>query len=285
MSRQSRNGQAGCFIIDLNTQFDYLDTSGALPVANLDELLPKLRRIMVWARGNRIPVISSIEAHRPDETGYGTFVHCVEGTDGQQKLPFTLLHRRILVEVDNTLSLPWENLGRYRQVIFRKRTHDFFSNPKVDRMLSELAAREYIIIGVGVEQSIKTLVLGLLSRRKRVTVIADACGYWNPGDCYLSLRQIEAKGARVIMVDQLDEIQIPPFGRFARVQVKDRRRRRARRNTLGPLGTQPIYQPGDNGSKTTGAKRITGAAHLSANPQLPNDPDKPPTDPSLPPQA
>ena len=96
-------------------------------------------------------------------------------------------------------------LRRYQQLIFRKRTKDFMSNPKAERLLTEMKATEFIIVGVGTEYGVKALTLGLIARQKRVAVVPDACGYWSKADADLALCQIEAKGAVLLSTAELME--------------------------------------------------------------------------------
>jgi nicotinamidase-related amidase len=193
-----------CVAVDLNTQRDFCAGDGAFPVANLTELIPALRRVVAWVKRNQVPTIASIESHREWElSDSGNPIHCVDGSDGQEKLDFTVLANRTYVRSDNTLTLPIDLFMQYQQVVFWKRADDLLTNPKADRMLTQLPVREYILFGVGVETSIKALALALLTRGKRATVVADAGGYWSRGTADLALRQIAAKGARLTTVDEL----------------------------------------------------------------------------------
>lgn len=189
-------------LVDLSTQHDFLDANGAVPVRNRQTLLPYLRQLMTFARTARIPIISSMDAHREHDLFDGMARHCVDGTVGQNKLAFTLLSPRILIEANNCYDLPYNIMSRYRQVLFRKRDRDFFGNPKADRLLTELEPGEYVIFGVGLEQGVKAAALGLLARHKKVAVIADACGYWSEAEADLSIRQMHAKGIRITTLEQ-----------------------------------------------------------------------------------
>jgi nicotinamidase-related amidase len=120
-----------------------------------------------------------------------------------------------MVETDNYLSLPPDLVANHRQIIFRKRTRDVLSNPKADRFLTQAVADNFIIFGVGLERALKSLALGLLARSKPVTVISDACGHWSAADGDLSLRQLAAKGVRLVTIEQL--VNEPPPQRVRRV--------------------------------------------------------------------
>lgn len=190
-------------LIDICTQRDFLEPGAILQVANLKSLVPNLRAVFEWAQEKGLQVVSSVESHRLSEPLSGFPLHCIDGTVGQKKISFTRLEPRIVVETDNYLSLPPELETRYRQVIFRKRTRDVLGNPKADRFLTQHEADEFIIFGVGMERAIKALALGLQARHKNVTIISDACGYWSAGDAELSLRQLEAKGIKLVTTQEI----------------------------------------------------------------------------------
>lgn len=200
-----RNGRAfECVVVDINTQRDFCEPGGAFPVTHLRDLIPQFRHVIAWTKRNYAPIVSTIESHRPYElSDSGYPIHCVDGSIGQHKLDFTIFPLHAWVETDNTLSVPLDLFGQYQQIFFRKRTDDLLGNPKAERLLSQLPVREYILFGTGVECSVKALALGLLTRGKPVSVVVDACGYWNRATAELALRKISAKGARLVTVCEL----------------------------------------------------------------------------------
>lgn len=193
-----------CVVVDIATQRDFCDSAGALPVSNIDTLIPALRRVIAWTKRNHAALVSAIDTHRQWELNPdGRPLHCVDGTLGQKKLEFTVLPSRIRIEPDNTLAIPTDLFRFYQQVVFPKRTDDLLANPKADRLLTHLPTREFIIFGNGTEGAVKSLALGLLARGKQVSVVIDACGHWNKALAELAVRQMMAKGAHIITVDEL----------------------------------------------------------------------------------
>lgn len=201
-------------LVDICTQRDFLDPGAILQVANREALIPQLEQVFAWVRRARVGVFSSVESHRPSEPLAGFPLHCIDGTPGQEKVAFTRVQPWILVEVDNTLALPPNLREEYHQLIFRKRAREVLSNPKADRFLTQLDAEEFIILGVGLETSIKTLALGLLARHKRVTVVVDACGFWSAADSDLAARQLAAKGIRIVTAEELTAPPAEPAARL-----------------------------------------------------------------------
>ena len=182
-------------LIDVDTQYDLIYAEQD----NHPDLLRRFRRLIAWARVNRIPVISTALARRSADVVplSGKTLLCVEETPGQRKIPHTLLPRRIMFGPENRLDLPRHILRDYQQVIFQKRTMDPFEQPRADRLLSGLQADEIIVFGMGVDRAVKATVLGLLGRRKPVAVVEDAIDIDLRREAKLALRQMEAKGARM----------------------------------------------------------------------------------------
>jgi nicotinamidase-related amidase len=157
---------------------------------------------MAWARRRGVPIISTAEVH-PDNNGEIEIGYCIDGTDGQKKIRYTLFNNRVSFAADGNTDLPRDMLRRYRQVILHKRCVDPFNEPRIDRLLSEVRANEFIVIGTSLEGAVEATVLGLLQRGKKVTIIVDAVGSHNKREAKLALRKMETKGAKVIETRKL----------------------------------------------------------------------------------
>jgi nicotinamidase-related amidase len=185
-------------IIDVNTQKDFFLDNGKARVGNRRRILSHIRRVMALARAKKIPVISISEVRPENNGGY-----CTDGTEGAQKIRYTLLSSRASFAADNNTDLPVDVLRRYRQIILHKRCEDPFEEPRIDRLLSEIRANEFVLIGASVEGAIEATALGLLQRGKKVSVIIDAIGAQDKQKARHSLRKIAAKGARLIETKKL----------------------------------------------------------------------------------
>ncbi|MBW8040160.1 MAG: cysteine hydrolase [Planctomycetes bacterium] len=189
-------------LIDINTQRDFLLADGKVCIGNHRRVLAHIRRMMAWARCNTIPVISTVEVYPETNSEFGPG-YCIDGTEGQKKIPYTLLSNRISFPADGSTDLPRDILRRYRQIILHKRSTDPFKEPRIDRLLSEVRANEFVLVGASAEGAVMAMALGLLQRDKRVTVVVDAVGSQNRKEARLALRKIEAKGARLIETKKL----------------------------------------------------------------------------------
>jgi len=184
-------------LIDIDTQRDFLTAGGKACIRNHRRILAHIRRVMAWARSRNIPVISTCEVY-PNNNNNHANNHCIDGTEGQKKIRYTLLSNKVSFAADGNTDLPRDMLRQYKQIILYKRCVDPFDEPRIDRLLSEVRAGEFIIIGVGTEGAVMATALGLLQRDKNVTVVVDAVGSHDKKESQMALRKMEAKGARLI---------------------------------------------------------------------------------------
>ncbi len=199
MIRQLFRARRRQIIIDINTQKDFLLADGKVCIRNHRRVLSHIRRIMAWARRRNVPIISACEVY-PNNNG-GTY--CIDGTEGQKKIRYTILNKRISFPADGKTDLPDNLLREYRQVILHNRSIDPFDEPHIERLLSEVRAGEFIIIGASAEGAVQATVLGLLQRGKRVTVVTDAVGSHNKKQSDFALRKMRVKGAKLIETKRL----------------------------------------------------------------------------------
>ncbi|MEW6253272.1 MAG: isochorismatase family protein [Planctomycetota bacterium] len=209
--------------VDMCTQRDYLDPAGGRPALNAHLLVPNVKHLMAFARWAKVAAISCVDARRPDDVRGLPEQICVLGTPGQQKLACTLLPNHVRIDSDNCLCVALDLLHRHQQAILGKEHRDPFTNPKLDRLLTEMPARRFVVFGVALEASVRLLVLGLLLRRRSVALIHDACGWWNAEDGGMALRQLAAKGCEILSTQQWLEAAAAQYRRTARIRLFRRR--------------------------------------------------------------
>lgn len=103
-------------LIDIDTQKDFLLAEGKACIRNHRRILAHIRRVMAWARSEHIPIISTAEVY-PNNNGESTDGYCIDGTDGQKKVRYTLMRDRVCFAADGNTDLPRDMLRRHRQVI------------------------------------------------------------------------------------------------------------------------------------------------------------------------
>jgi nicotinamidase-related amidase len=159
--------------------------------------------MVAWARSRNIPVISTCQINNNNNNGGSEPGYCLDATEGQRKVSYTLLSRRVSFAADNSTDLPVDILRRYRQAIFHKRCIDPFAEPRLERLLTELKAEEFILIGAVAEEAVMATALGLLQRGKRVTIVVDAVGSRDNYEGKLAFRKMGAKGAKLMETKKL----------------------------------------------------------------------------------
>lgn len=183
-------------LIDVGTQRDLLTADGKACIRNHRRVLANIRRVMAWARKEHIRVISTVRVFENDGIHHSPY--CLAGTEGACKIRYTHLARSLAYPSDGYTDFPRDLFERYDQVIQEVRSDDPFEEPRADRILSEVKATDFLVIGVPAEISVKFLVLGLLLRRRNVIVLADAVGSFEKHAAEIAFRQMQAKGARLI---------------------------------------------------------------------------------------
>lgn len=155
--------------------------------------------MMAFARWAHVRTLSCLESQRAvDCAGRREQAECVLGTTGHRKAHFTLLPDHVVVPTDNSPCISLDLLKEHQQAVLQKVSHDPFANPKMDRLLTELPVDRFVLFGVGLETTIRTLALGLLMRQRDVTVIGDACGTWDTDRGEMTLRQLAAKNCEIV---------------------------------------------------------------------------------------
>ena len=197
MIRQLIRSRRRQILIDVNTQRDFFLAEGKRCIRNHRRVLANVRRMMAWSRYRNIPVISTCEVH-PNHNGLSSSNYCIDGTEGQKKISYTLLSSRVSFPADNCTDLPRDILQQYRQIILHKRCGDPFDEPRIERLLTEVRASEFVLIGASAEGAVMATALGLLQRGKKVSVVVDAVGSQNKREAKLALRKIKAKGAKLV---------------------------------------------------------------------------------------
>lgn len=163
-------------LVDIDTQFDFLDPGGDLYLPGALRIQPALERLFTFARAARVPVISTADTHSAHDPEFEQFGrHCEVGTLGQRKLVWTVLPRSRVVRPEEDLpGGPAPLFEDYQQLIFPKSAIDVYVNPHLGALVDTLDVGEYIVFGVATDYCVAVMVEGLLARRARVSIVTDA---------------------------------------------------------------------------------------------------------------
>jgi nicotinamidase/pyrazinamidase len=191
------------FFLDIDTQRDLMLPSGALYVPGAERIVPKLRRIFDFARKHEIFVLSSADAHGPDDAEFQELpLHCIKKTDGQRKIDETLLPRPCVFEnrpVDRNLL---DAIQKNKQIVIEKQSLDVFSNPISERLFRALPPHA-IVFGVPLEHSVRLACLGLRRMGIKTAVISDAVRSLSPRQNDKALEEMRQAGVEFIALETL----------------------------------------------------------------------------------
>ena len=184
MERGSGVGMARLVFWDVDTQWDFMDPSGALYVPGAERLLSTLGCLTRFARERDITVVASVCDHTPSDPEISvrpdyrhTFPpHCLRGTPGQQKIEATALQSPVVLE--NHGYTRNELTRRFSQdraeIMIKKQALDVFTNPATATLLDVLQPDQVVVYGVVAELCVDLVVTRLLNAGLRVRWVRDA---------------------------------------------------------------------------------------------------------------
>src|ERR1017187_7346510 len=182
---------------DVDTQVDFMRPTGRLYVPDAEQIVPNLKRLMAWARANDVPVISSADAHSPNDPEFKIWQpHCVAGTPGQQRIPETLFPDPVIIPCRlGAFQPPTRWVGQF---IIEKPTYSAQDNPDYDAILEALGARRAVVFGVATEYCVLADVLGLARRGFKIDVVVDAIKPITEDGGREALEKMTSAGVRMV---------------------------------------------------------------------------------------
>lgn len=180
---------------DVDTQNDFMLAGGRLYVPQAETIIPNLKRLAEFARARKILIVSSTDAHEPNDEEFQQWPpHCLAGSPGQQKIPETLAERRFVVPNLPGAALPFSFDG-YEQVVIEKQKLDVFTNPNIETVLSIFGKRPVILFGVVTECCVACAAHGLLDRGYPVRIVTDAIKALSEPAGRATVESLVARGA------------------------------------------------------------------------------------------
>lgn len=184
-------------LVDIDTQVDFVDPAGRLYVPGAERLIPRFAELLAYARRARVPVLSTMDAHAPDDPEFASWPpHCVVGTPGQRKVPETLLPRTVELGLNDPPPADWDRLtAEHDQILFPKVTLSAFENPHFAAAVEHFAGHEFVVFGVATDYCVNLAAAGLLERGHRVIVVRDAIAAVSPETGEAACQALTRRGA------------------------------------------------------------------------------------------
>ncbi len=199
--KMSYEAKKDTLIIDVDTQYDFMDPEGSLYVKDAIEIIDNLKKILTYAKENNWYILSTLDTHTHDDPEfrhYGFPPHCVKGTQGHKKIKDTLFKNTLLVDIDGEIDL--DNITQYQQILLEKSTFDPSDNPAFSKILKRLSPSMVFIVGVALDYCVKAAALSskkILGENSYVTVIQDCTKAVDPGKIEEIINSLTERGIRL----------------------------------------------------------------------------------------
>ncbi len=182
---------------DVDTQVDFMRPEGKLYVPGAEGIVPNLCRLLIWARENDVPVISTADAHSPDDPEFKTWPpHCVAGTPGQQRIPETQFASPVVISSrGGDFRPPARWVGQF---IVEKTTYSPEDNSHFDDLLRVLGPRRAVVFGVVTEYCVLATARALIRRGFAVDLVTDAVKSISEEGGRKALDELASAGVRLV---------------------------------------------------------------------------------------
>jgi nicotinate phosphoribosyltransferase len=197
--------------LDIDTQADFMLPTGALYVPGAETIIPNLKRLVAYARQNRIPVLSSADAHWPDDPSFAQWPpHCVVGTPGQERIPETRFpEATVISNRPGDFKPPADWSGQF-VIEIEKTDYSVDSNPNFDAILAELGPCRFVVFGVATEYCVHDSVMSLRMLNLPVDLVTDAIKGITEEGSRKAIDEMVAAGARLITTDEVCSVHPSP---------------------------------------------------------------------------
>ena len=209
-------------LLDMEVQKDFFCRSGRFYSRTNGPVLRHIKELLKWAKNQCVPVVSTLLRASRTTVDYDHLPYCIEGTEGELRVPRTVLPNHIAFGTRRTTDLPESILDHYQQVIFEKRDLDILSNLRIERLLTQLSGNAtFILCGAGLVGGIARAAITLRSRKFGVIIANDAIADLGDPSTEMALRRMAAKGVVSCLTSA---IIAPPVATKRKVRLRTSRR-------------------------------------------------------------
>jgi nicotinamidase/pyrazinamidase len=204
-------------LVDVDTQHDFCDPSGALYVKGAETLAGTFQRLIDRAVARGVKIVGSVDSHAfdawefagardtgPNGEAPGFPPHCVKGTRGWLKMPGTLAERTRFVPNVKTDVAPYVARHDPQMILLEKEVYSLFANPNAPEILKALTAGEsarFYVFGVATDYCVRAAALGLVEWGE-VSLVRDAIAAVDPANGEEAIAECAAKGVRMVTTEE-----------------------------------------------------------------------------------
>ncbi len=172
---------------DVDTQVDFVMSTGKLSVPGAEALIPNLQALTDWAHRTGVKIVATADDH---DVGHAEITdtpdwkttfppHCMRGTPGQRKIAATSLRDPLILQPVplDSVDVTAQARGHRGDILLNKPGTDVFRwNPNAATTLDALAPERIIVYGVATDFCTRAAVEGIarLQPGARLTIVTDA---------------------------------------------------------------------------------------------------------------
>ncbi len=162
---------------------DFVD--GKFGSEGAQAIVPKIKKLIDWAREKKIPIIYLKDSHTPEDPELRVWgEHAMEGTWGS--------------EIVDELK------PEKRDIVIPKKTYSGFFDTHLDSILKELEVKEVILTGVSTNICVQHTAADAFFRGYEVTVVSDATAAIDPSTHNSALDYMKlVYGANIKTADEI----------------------------------------------------------------------------------
>lgn len=176
--------------VNVDTQVDFIEPEGKLPVPNAETIKPNLKKLTEFAKQNNIKVVNTMDWHFKDSKELSdtpdyveTFPpHCMANTEGVRFIEETSPDAGTTMVVDwaEQKGMNFHDIHRFRNIIIRKDAFDVFEGNNLTTAIVNnlgipfLDRPTFIVYGVAGDICVSFAVDGLMKRGYDVVLVYDA---------------------------------------------------------------------------------------------------------------
>jgi len=183
----------------VDAQVDFMLPGGALYVPGAENIIPNIKRLVDAAQRTHTPLISSADAHPPNDPEFKQFPpHCLKGTRGADLVAQARAAKVLTIPNEKSFAVP-ADIAQYDQVLLEKQTFDVFDNVHTGAILDKLDPHaDFYLFGVVTEYCVHAAAKGLAKRGRKVHLVSDAIETLKEADSKRAMEELHGLGAKTI---------------------------------------------------------------------------------------
>ncbi len=183
----------------VDAQVDFMLPGGALYVPGAENIIPNIKRLVDAAQRTHTPLISSADAHPPNDPEFKQFPpHCLKGTRGADLVAQARAAKVLTIPNEKSFDVP-ADIAQYDQVLLEKQTFDVFDNVHTGAILDKLDPHaDFYLFGVVTEYCVHAAAKGLAKRGRKVHIVVDAIETLKEEHSKRAMEELGGLGAKTI---------------------------------------------------------------------------------------